>query len=346
MKNLRFLIIVIVAIAIGIVLSRFVITIGGQSIEFRSFVPNLVVPAESINESGGWLTNTLFTTFIVDAVIIVLALLARAGIRTDGSKPGNGLANAWEALIDWLYRTHMLPTLGKRAKVVAPIAITFFVFIFVSAMLVVVPGVGSIGRVEAPQGTLKGWCAVQSGGITLITGVPVIPASGYAASCGRPLIDAPQTAGDPEHTGYALVPFLRRPASSLSTTLALALVAFFFIQIQGVRANGIHYFSRFIPVRSLEEGRRGGVAGLSSLLNIIVGILGLFSELVRAVSLAFRLFGSMFIGTALVLVMALLLPTFLPTLFLALEFGAGVIQAFVFLMLITAFTSLATAYGD
>ena len=375
MKNLRFLIIVIVAIAIGNYLSAFVLNIGGQPIQFRSFIPNIVVPAESLNGTGGWLTNTLFTTFIVDAVIIVLALLARAGIRTDGAKPGNWFANAWESFVDLLYRNYMVPTLGSRAKVVAPIAISAFVFILISAMFELVPGVESIGKVEAPHAPLKGWCGAQIGGVTLITGVPVDPAVGYEASCGRPVIggaegETPTTeatsqehateaagtdtaaattevhAAGPNEAGYAIIPFLRRPTSSLSTTIALALIAFLFIEIQGVRANGAHYFSRFFQVHSLEQGRRGMMAGMIGNINVIVGILELISELIRIVSFAFRLFGNMFAGTVLVLVMSSILPTFLPTVFLALEFGVGVIQAFVFLMLITVFTSLATAHGE
>jgi len=372
MKNLRFLIIVIVAIAIGNYLSSFVLNVGGQSVQFRSFIPNIVVPAESLNGTGGWLTNTLFTTFLVDAVIIVLALLARAGIRTDGSKPGNWFANAWEAFVDLLYRNYMVPTLGSRAKVVAPIAITVFVFILISAMFELIPGVESVGKVEGAYGSLKGWCGAQSGNVTLITGVPVDPAIGYEASCGRPIIaaagssadtsvasagasdlaftaiGAPQVAagGDPAQNGYAIIPFLRRPTSSLSTTIALALVAFLFIEIQGVRANGIHYFSRFIQIKSLEQGRNGMMSGFIGNINVIVGLLELISELIRIVSFAFRLFGNMFAGTVLVFVMSSILPTFLPTVFLALEFGVGVIQAFVFLMLITVFTSLATAHGE
>ena len=348
MKIVRFLIIVIVAIAIGGLLSRFVLNIDGETVQFRSFIPNIVLSAESLNGNGldgktGWLTNTLFTTFIVDAVIIVLALLIRTGIRTDGSKPGNALAYAWEWLVDVLYRNHMVPTLGSRAKVVAPIAISAFVFILISAVLDLIPGAGSIGRVEVPPSNQKGWCAAQSGGVTLITGVPVDPTKGYAASCGRQTLASVGT-GDATQTGYAIVPFLRRPTSSLSTTLALSLVAFLFIQIQGVRANGIHYFARFIQIKTPEQDRQPRRASFKININIMIGVLGIILELIRILSLAFRLFGSMFVGTALVLAMSSILPTFLPTTFMALEFGVGVLQAFVFLMLITVFTSLATAY--
>jgi F-type H+-transporting ATPase subunit a len=72
----------------------------------------------------------------------------------------------------------------------------------------------------------------------------------------------------------------------------------------------------------------------------------LIVEFIRIVSFAFRLFGSMFIGTALIMVMGSILPILLPTVFLGFEFAAGIIQAFVFLMLITVFTSLAVEHGE
>ncbi len=54
----------------------------------------------------------------------------------------------------------------------------------------------------------------------------------------------------------------------------------------------------------------------------------------------------MFAGTVLVFVMMSIIPVLIPTVFLALEFAVAVIQAFVFMMLIIVFTSLAVAHGE
>jgi F-type H+-transporting ATPase subunit a len=54
----------------------------------------------------------------------------------------------------------------------------------------------------------------------------------------------------------------------------------------------------------------------------------------------------MFAGTVLVFVMGFILPFVLPTAFLGLEFAIAIIQAFVFMMLITVFTSLAVAHTE
>jgi len=44
--------------------------------------------------------------------------------------------------------------------------------------------------------------------------------------------------------------------------------------------------------------------------------------------------------------MTSILPVLLPTVFYGLEFAIAVIQAFVFMMLVTVFTSLAVAHGE
>lgn len=338
MKVIRFVLIVVAAIAIGGILARFT----WNSVEYHSFIPNIVVAAESLGPA--WLTNTLLTTLVVDALILVPVLLVRRSIRQDGSTQTNIVTRVWESLIDRLYHHDVLPILGKRAKVVVPIAVTAFVFIFVSASLVLVPGVESIGQLKASSAGSKGWCAAQVGGVALVTGVPVDEHKGYAGSCGRaaPIVG---TAGDAQH-GYSLTPFLRRPTSDMNVALALALVAFFFVEIQGIRANGWHYFNRFFPVRALQMNHAGLMNGLGDGLQFIAGLFELIVEFVRILSFAFRLFGSMFIGTVLMLTIGVVMPVLLPTVFLGLEFAAGIVQAFVFLMLITAFTSLAVAHGD
>ena len=72
MKGLKFLVILALAIVAGILLSSFTLTINGVSVPFKTFIPNIVVPSEPLGPD--WFHNTLFTTLIVDAVIIVLAV--------------------------------------------------------------------------------------------------------------------------------------------------------------------------------------------------------------------------------------------------------------------------------
>jgi F-type H+-transporting ATPase subunit a len=108
----------------------------------------------------------------------------------------------------------------------------------------------------------------------------------------------------------------------------LGLVAFLFIEFWGFRELGVGYLSKFFTYR---DGPIG----------IFAGVLEFISEFVRINSFAFRLFGNVFAGEVIILVMLFLFPL-LPLPFLGLETFVGFIQAFVFAILVMAFASLAT----
>ncbi len=337
-RTIVLLAILIFACVLGCVLGNFgsgiVLPINGQNVKFTAFIPTIVVPGElliqpTIDIFGlkVGLYNTLFTTLIVDAVIIVLVILGRRGI---GIKPSNWFTNAWEAYIELLHKNYIVPTLGARARAVVPIAVAAFTFIMIAGFFELVPGHESIG-VVAHLAT-GGFCSVDVGGVTVLTGQQVKTTA--AKDC------APVGAG-----GVTVIPFLRRPTSDLSTTLAMALVAFLFIEIQGVRANGVRYFGNFFRINTLRHAG-SGMTGLTNYIQFGVGFLELLSEFIRIISFSFRLFGNMFAGSILVFVMAFIFPMILPTLFLALEFAIAIIQAFVFMMLIVVFTSLAVAHTE
>ena len=350
----------IFACVIGCMLGNFgqgiAFPINGQDVTFKAFIPTISVPSELIVQPAIMifgmkvgLYNTLFTTLIVDAVIIVLVILGRRGI---GEKPKNWFTNAWEAYIEMLYKQYIVPTLGARARAVVPIAVTAFTFIMIAGLFELLPGVESIGVVE--RVATGGFCSVNTGGVTLVTGQKI--KTDFAKDCGF----KPQAAGgnaavasitsdspsaQTSQGGVIVVPFLRRATSDLRTTLAMAIIAFLFIEIQGVRANGVRYFGNFFRFSTLRHAG-SGMTGLINYIQFGVGFLELLSEFIRIISFSFRLFGNMFAGSILVFVMAFIMPMVLPTLFLALEFAIAIIQAFVFMMLIVVFTSLAVAHTE
>lgn len=122
-----------------------------------------------------------------------------------------------------------------------------------------------------------------------------------------------------------------RPASTdLNFTLAIAVLSVIVTQIYGFRVLGVRaQFGRYFSLRD-------GVLGL------IVGILELILELVRVVSFSFRLFGNLFAGDVLLLVMAFLVPFLGAVPFYILEVFVGFIQAFVFAFLTLVFMTLGT----
>jgi F-type H+-transporting ATPase subunit a len=126
-----------------------------------------------------------------------------------------------------------------------------------------------------------------------------------------------------------VVPILRSPSADLNVTLAFALVAVAMIQVFGFQALGVGYLTKFFNFR---EGGMG----------FFVGILEFISEIVRIVAFAFRLFGNIFAGEVILVVMAFLFPYILPLPFYGLELFVAFMQAFIFSVLTLVFMSIAT----
>ncbi len=126
-----------------------------------------------------------------------------------------------------------------------------------------------------------------------------------------------------------LVPFFRAATADLNLTIAMAVISVLVVQVTGIAALGFFkYAGKFITFR-------GPMA-------FIVGILELISEVVKIISFSFRLFGNLFAGEVLLIVMTYLVPFVIPMPFIGLEIFVGFIQALVFAMLTLVFLKMAT----
>lgn len=135
------------------------------------------------------------------------------------------------------------------------------------------------------------------------------------------------------HDGH-LVPLFRSVNTDLNVTLALAIIAVIAIEIAGIVTLGFfRYASKFITVRGHGIGNR--------MVNFVVGIIELVSEVSRLVSYSFRLFGNIFAGEVLLAVAAYFAPYVIPAPLMAFELFVGLIQAAVFALLTLFFIKLA-----
>lgn len=133
------------------------------------------------------------------------------------------------------------------------------------------------------------------------------------------------------HHEKVLFSFLRSPSSDLNFTLALAIISVFAAQIFGILSLGIfRYGSKFISFKSP--------------VTFFVGFLELISEFAKIISFSFRLFGNIFAGEVLLVVVGALVPIFIPLPFLGLEIFVGFVQALVFSMLTLVFLKIATSH--
>jgi F-type H+-transporting ATPase subunit a len=83
--------------------------------------------------------------------------------------------------------------------------------------------------------------------------------------------------------------------------------------------------------------------GAVSVIGFFVGLIEVFSEVAKMVSLSLRLFGNVFAGEVLLTVLASLIAFLVPLPFMALELLVGLIQATVFSMLTLVYLTMATA---
>ncbi len=130
-----------------------------------------------------------------------------------------------------------------------------------------------------------------------------------------------------------LVPGFMSPTSKLTVTAACALVVFFYYHWQGIKAQGpVSYLKHFF----------GPIPALAPLL-LPIEIISHFS---RVVSLSIRLFGNIFAEELLIVVMASIIPFFLPLPFMAVAIFTSLIQAFVFVLLACIYIAGAVAHEE
>ncbi|MCL2388865.1 MAG: F0F1 ATP synthase subunit A [Elusimicrobia bacterium] len=160
-------------------------------------------------------------------------------------------------------------------------------------------------------------------------------------------------------SGGEHIPLLRSATSDLNTTLALAAVSLAAVHFYAIKYTGAGYYvNRFVPYKSLKFTLS---AVLMFFVFLFVGAIEAVSELVKVVSLSFRLFGNVYSGELVINTIATTflniapinalgisislrpLAYFAPFFMMLLEFFIAIIQALVFAMLTMSFMATLTS---
>ena len=191
---------------------------------------------------------------------------------------------------------------GSKITLFFPILFSFFFYILLQNWFGLMPGVGSI--LIKPQ---------EKASVIHITENETVNK---------------QAASEGKHDA-SLIPLFRANNADLNTTIGLALVAMILIQYYGILNLGLFvYLKKFF--------------NFSNPISFFTGILEVISEFSKIISFAFRLFGNIFAGEVLLIIIAFLIPIIVPVPFFFLEVFVGFIQALVFSMLTAVFLQLAT----
>jgi F-type H+-transporting ATPase subunit a len=130
-----------------------------------------------------------------------------------------------------------------------------------------------------------------------------------------------------------LVPGFMSPTSKLNVTVGCALAVFVYYHWQGIKSQGLFKYLKHFS---------GPIPLLAPLL-LPIEIISHFS---RPVSLSVRLFGNIFAEELLILVIASIIPFFVPLPFMAIAIFTAIIQAFVFVLLSCIYIGGAVAHEE
>ena len=138
------------------------------------------------------------------------------------------------------------------------------------------------------------------------------------------------------HDGHPMaIPLFRSMNADVNMTLSIALIAVTMSHVFGMSVLGIlPHMGKFF------------VAPWRDPIGSFIGILELIAEFAKIISFTFRLFGNIFAGEVLLVVVSFLVPFIAPLPFLGLELFVGFIQALVFALLTLVFIKMATTGHD
>jgi len=250
------------------------------------------------------ITNSLVAALLASILLITFSFFATRKMELIP----RGVQNFAEMAVDAVYGLVVSVAGEKRAPKFFPWVATIFIFVLVSNYLGLIPGLAAMGIKEI------------------------------------------------HHGETVIVPFLRSPSTDLNMTVGLALVSVLATQYYGIRALGtLRYTSKFFNFRGLFTlpALLAGEEKLETMdlimelfrraiIDPFVGLLELISEVAKIISFSFRLFGNIFAGEVVLLVIGFLLPYLGTPAFLGLELFVGLIQAFIFAVLTLAFMTMAT----
>jgi F-type H+-transporting ATPase subunit a len=302
-------------------------------------------------DNGFPITNTVLTSWIV---IVLLSLLCYFGTRRMELVP-RGLQNFVEMIVEAFYNLVVTTAGEKHGRRFFPVVATIFFFVLAANWLGLCPTVATLGKVEelSPEHEeavvfqkvggidvimpgFPSWPPHEPQSISLDVGANASPQEKEAA------VEAATKDLKKDETAGVLIPFFRSVNTDLNAPLALAIMSAIFVEFWGISSQGFfRYGSRFLNVRRLLKGDI-----LSGVIDFFVGILEFIAEVARLISFTFRLFGNIFAGEILFLVMIFMVPVLALDLVYGLELFVGLIQAFIFAMLTLVFGIVAVTSHD
>lgn len=283
--------------------------------------PPTSIAAESLFHLGPInVTNAILTAWVTTILLIIFCFMATSNLQL---KPGK-LQNFVEYIVEGIYNLTESVSGPKWVERFFTIPATIFIFVLASNFFGLLIGIPLVGL---------GVCHEEHVESMEAEAEFVEPPPVQAEEEGTSTSTCPP--------GSVIVPFFRAPAADLNFTIALAVITQIAAQVYGVMALGIGgYLSKFFVFEGLTKAKSGGQFALG-IIDILVGLIELLSEFVKVIAYAFRLFGNIFAGEVMLVVIMFLVPLLVVTPLIGFEIFVNFIQAFVFYILSVAFYTVA-----
>lgn len=343
----------------------------GQALDIESpgflHVPVLEIheffKGDSIFEVGGFsISNTMIAAWVTVVLVVGIAFAATRKMRIVPRRLQGLVEVGLEALLNFVEGVA-----GKKnGRRFFPVVATIFIFVIFNAYLALLPFFGpgiNVTEQEPVHAATAGtvievvdYEKVEKDDVIcrLDTGEEITaPMSGH--------IHFDVAEGDTVSANASIAsieskpPLLRSANTDINMTLALAVMAVFFIELWALSSRGFrHYISEYFNVGELISGIKllfkgkvtaAPMAIVTGGINAFMGALEMLSHGIRMVSFSFRLFGNMTAGEILLLVATFLVPWIMAIPFYGLELLIGFIQALIFAGLTLVFASIAVAHA-
>jgi F-type H+-transporting ATPase subunit a len=138
------------------------------------------------------------------------------------------------------------------------------------------------------------------------------------------------------------VAIFRSPTADFNTTFALAAGSVLILHVVSIMDWGLFgHLGKFFKFKGVIEGFKKSFSdGFMAIIDFLIGLLDIIGEIAKVVSLSLRLFGNIYAGEVLAIIILGAFAWVLPSVWTAMNLLVGVIQALVFGSLIAAYYML------
>ena len=311
------------------------------------------------------ISNTLLASWVTLIVVVAISFAATRKMRIIPRRLQGLVEVAMETLLNFVEGVAG----RKHGRIFFPVVATIFIFVIFNAYLALLPFYGPgiyAAETKAVEATAAGRVAsieVENGAKVEEGQVIYVLDTGEemtAPSAGEIEIEVHE--GEPVSEGAEVAtletkpPLFRSANTDINMTLALAIMAVFFVEFWGLRSKGFrHYITEYVNFGELGRGikllftgkiRDAPLTIITGVINAVMGGLEVISHGTRMISFAFRLFGNMTAAEILLLSATFLIPWVMAIPFYGLELLIGFIQALIFGGLTLVFAAVAVAHGS